>query len=607
METGFLTTLILFLPMVGFTILLFLNEKEQKEAIKWTAFGFSVITFVLSLAMWAGFDNSEAGLQFVQRWTWIDLQVGGVNITSDYFVGVDGLSILLVVLTTFIMPIAIMGSFRAGVLEERGRQKLYYALLLLLEWAMLGVFFIQDLIVFYVFWEVTLVPMYFLIGIWGSEERVYAAVKFFLYTMAGSILMLIAILFVGNYTGTFYLEGAAEEGQPAGIIVQIEEFNTLNEANGLPADRSFWNYGSAENAFTAANGGEVEDLTEAGPLSAGTVTGLLLFSAFFIAFAIKVPVFPFHSWLPDAHVQAPTAGSVILAGVLLKMGTYGLVRFNLQMFPVEAVQATWLIGILAVIGILYGAWVSYAQDNVKKLVAYSSVSHLGFVVLGIFALNSQGIQGATLQMVNHGISTGGLFLIVGILYERYHTKEMAAYGGIWKLMPLFGSIALVVSLSSMGLPGLNGFIGEFTILMGSVGSNYLGFWYTLFGTIGVILAATYILKMYQHVFMGDVIEAPHADEDTYKLHWTELAVLVPILVVSIWIGIQPGSFFDNMGASTNELVDYVDDSYTQFEDAQPVEDAEEEPADEGETDEGETDEADAGEEATEESEENSDG
>lgn len=603
METGFLTTLILFLPMVGFTILLFLSEKEQKEAIKWTAFGFSVITFILSLVMWAGFDNNEAGLQFVQRWTWIDISVGGVNITSDYFVGVDGLSILLVVLTTFIMPIAIMASFRAGVLEERGRQKLYYALLLLLEWAMLGVFFIQDLIVFYVFWEVTLVPMYFLIGIWGSEERIYAAVKFFLYTMAGSILMLIALLFVGNYTGTFYLEGAAEGEQPAGILVQIEEFNQVNEDNGLLADRSFWNYGSAEAAMLAAETGEVaEDITDAGPLSAGVITGGLLFAAFFIAFAIKVPVFPFHSWLPDAHVQAPTAGSVILAGVLLKMGTYGLVRFNLQMFPVESVQAAPFIGILAVIGILYGAWVSYAQDNFKKLVAYSSVSHLGFVVLGIFALNSQGIQGATLQMVNHGIGTGGLFLIVGILYERYHTKEMAAYGGIWKLMPLFGSLALVVAFSSMGLPGLNGFIGEFTILMGSVGSNYLGFWYTLFGTMGVILAATYILKMYQHVFMGDVVEAPHADDETYKLHWTELAVLVPIVVVSIWIGIQPGSFFDNMGASTNEVVEYVDDSYTQFEDAQPDEGEEETVADED----GEAEEADASDDATE-SEDNSDG
>jgi NADH-quinone oxidoreductase subunit M len=464
--------------------------------------------------MWSQFDNSQAGLQFTEDWQWLNLQVGGYSIVSHYNVGVDGLSILLVVLTAFIMPIAILASFKSGVIAERGREKLYYSLLMLLEWAMLGVFVIQDLIIFYVFWEVTLVPMYFLIGIWGSEDRVYAAVKFFLYTMAGSILMLIAILYIGNVVGSFQLPD---------IIAAVQ------------ANPNIWNGGTAA-------------------ASSGTVTGSLLFFAFFIAFAIKVPVFPFHSWLPDAHVQAPTAGSVILAGVLLKMGTYGLVRFNLQMFPVESVQWAPFIGVLAVIGIIYGAWVSYAQDNVKKLVAYSSVSHLGFVVLGIFALNSAGIQGATLQMVNHGISTGGLFLLVGILYERWHTKDMAAYGGVWNLMPLFGSIALVIAFSSMGLPGMNGFIGEFTILLGSVGSKYLNFFYTLFGTVGVILAATYILKMYQHVFMGEKKEAPHADENTYKLHWTELAVLIPILIAIFWIGIQPGGFFDNMAASTNALV-----------------------------------------------------
>jgi NADH-quinone oxidoreductase subunit M len=511
MDNSFLTTLLLFMPMVGFIVLLFINEKTQKEAIKWVAFGFSIITLVLALVMWSQFDNSQAGLQFHSDTEWLNLQVGGYSIVSHYNVGVDGLSILLVVLTAFIMPIAILASFKAGVLEERGRHKLYYSLLMLLEWAMLGVFVIQDLIIFYVFWEVTLVPMYFLIGIWGSEERVYAAVKFFLYTMAGSILMLIAILYVGNTIGSFQLPD---------IIAAVQ------------ANPNIWN------GDTIA-------------ASSGTITGSLLFFAFFIAFAIKVPVFPFHSWLPDAHVQAPTAGSVILAGVLLKMGTYGLVRFNLQMFPAESVQWAPFIGILAVIGIIYGAWVSYAQDNVKKLVAYSSVSHLGFVVLGIFALNSQGIQGATLQMVNHGISTGGLFLLVGILYERWHTKDMAAYGGVWNLMPLFGSIALVIAFSSMGLPGMNGFIGEFTILLGSVGSRYLNFFYTLFGTVGVILAATYILKMYQHVFMGEEKPAPHADENTYKLHWTELAVLIPILIAIFWIGIQPGGFFDNMAASAN--------------------------------------------------------
>jgi NADH-quinone oxidoreductase subunit M len=518
------STIVLFLPMVGFSILLFLDG-EKKNAIKWTAFGFSIATFLASCVMWAGFDVGMADLQFVHRWEWLNITLGDIVITSDYFVGVDGLSMLLVVLTTFIMPIAIMGSFKAGVLEERGRQKLYYALLLLLEWAMLGVFMIQDLIVFYIFWEITLVPMYFLIGIWGSDNRIYAAVKFFLYTMAGSILMLIAILYVGNAADTFVLPE---------IINQIQ-------------------------AGTLVWGTENPDA-----VSSVTVTSAMLFFGFFIAFAIKVPIFPFHSWLPDAHVQAPTAGSVVLAGVLLKMGTYGLVRFNLQMFPQESVQFAPLIAALGVIGILYGAWVSYAQRNVKKLVAYSSVSHLGFVVLGIFALNSQGIQGATLQMVNHGISTGGLFLVVGFLYERYHSKQMDDMGGVWDKMPLFGGMALVIALSSMGLPGLNGFIGEFTILLGSIGSPVLGFFFTLFGTMGVILAATYILKMYQHTFMGDYIEPPHADENTMKLHWSELVVLIPILFAIFLIGLQPGGFFDVMQESTNQVVEYVEPYYPEF-------------------------------------------
>jgi NADH-quinone oxidoreductase subunit M len=567
-----LSTIILFLPMVGFSVLLFLNGDTQKNAIKWTAFGFSVVTFLMTLVLWAGFDASNPALQFVHRWNWLDIQVGDFSIVSDYYVGVDGLSLLLIVLTGIIMPVAILGSFRSNIFEERGREKLYYALLLLLEWAMLGVFFIQDLIVFYIFWEVTLVPMYFLIGIWGAEERVYAAVKFFLYTMAGSILMLIAILFVGNAAGTF-------------ILPEIVEM--------VNANPNFWN--------------EIS-----GPASASTVTGGLLFFGFFIAFAIKVPIFPFHSWLPDAHVQAPTAGSVILAGVLLKLGTYGLVRFNLQMFPLESVQAAPLIAALGVIGILYGAWVSYAQTNVKKLVAYSSISHLGFVVLGIFALNSQGIQGATLQMVNHGISTGGLFLMVGILYERYHTKEMSAYGGIWKVMPLFGGLSLIIALSSMGLPGLNGFIGEFTILLGSLGSNVLGFFYTLLGTVGVILAAVYILKMYQHVYMGE-FKAPPAhdghgehgdDHHGLKLHWTELAALAPLLIAIFWIGLQPGGFFDAMGATTVDLAEDVEEARIYYvdslEDAEAEElasPAEEDAAEEADEEEVAADEEAAGEEA----------
>lgn len=521
-----LTTITLFLPMVGLSILLFLKP-SQKEEIKWTTFATTIITFFASLIMWANFDNTQAGLQMAQRNDWLNITIGGQVVTSAYYVGVDGLSMLLVLLTTFIMPIAVLFSFGSNIFEERGREKLYYIFMLLLEWAMMGVFVIQDLIIFYVFWEVTLVPMYFLVGIWGGEQRVYAAVKFFLYTMAGSILMLIAILYVGNAAGTFVLPD---------VIAKI----------------------------TAADWSWAID----GVASSSAVTGSLLFFGFFIAFAIKVPVFPFHSWLPDAHVQAPTAGSVILAGVLLKLGTYGLVRFNLGMFPKESIEFAPFIGILAVIGIIYGAWVSYAQTDVKKLVAYSSVSHLGFVVLGIFALNAQGIQGATLQMVNHGISTGGLFLLVGILYERYHTKDMAAYGGIWKVAPVFGGVALIISLSSMGLPGLNGFIGEFTILMGSLGSKFLGFFYTLFATLGVIMAAVYLLYMFQRVFMGD-FKAPHGDghgheshghghgeEASYTLNlkWSEIAALVPIVIMVFWIGLQPNPFFRVMDASTNALV-----------------------------------------------------
>lgn len=521
LESLSLTTIVLFLPLVGMTILLFLNGETQKENIKWTAFGTSIVTFLASLIMWMNFDLSVAELQMVQNVNWLNIQVGDIAISSNYYVGVDGLSLLLVLLTTFIMPIAILASFNAGVLKERGREKLYYAFLLLLEWAMLGVFVIQDLIVFYVFWEVTLIPMYFLIGIWGGEKRVYAAVKFFLYTMAGSILMLIAILYVGNVAGTFILP----------------ELVATITAPGF-------------------------DWAATGAASASEVTGALLFFGFFIAFAIKVPIFPFHSWLPDAHVQAPTAGSVILAGVLLKMGTYGLVRFNLQMFPQESIEFAPFIAGLGVIGIIYGAWVSYAQTDVKKLVAYSSVSHLGFVVLGIFALNSQGIQGATLQMVNHGISTGGLFLIVGMLYERYHTKDMAAYGGIWRYAPVFGATSLVIALSSMGLPGLNGFIGEFTILLGALGSQYLGFFFTLFGTLGVIMAAVYILYMYQHVFMGET-KLPHGEKEGFQLNlsWNEVVALVPILVMVFWIGLQPGGFFDVMNASTNELVANIETAH----------------------------------------------
>ena len=525
-----LTTITLFVPMIGLAILLFMNGETQRENIKWVAFGTSIVAFIASVLMWINYDPGTAGLQMVQRNTWAEVSLGESVINISYFVGVDGISMLLVLLTTFIMPIAILSSFGSHIFEERGREKLYYIFMMLLEWAMIGVFVVHDLIIFYVFWEVTLVPMYFLIGIWGAEERIYAAVKFFLYTMAGSILMLIAILYVGNQSGTFSTFSASDD---VGVIEMVQSY----EGEGTYWDPVDTGEEAADEEFSFLFS-SVESV---------------LFLGFLVAFAIKVPIFPFHSWLPDAHVQAPTAGSVILAGVLLKMGTYGIVRFNLMLFPEATVAWAPTIAFLGVVGIIYGAWVSYAQTNVKKLVAYSSVSHLGFVVVGIFALNSQGLQGATLQMVNHGISTGGLFLIVGMLYERWHTKEMADYGGIWKVMPLFGAISLVISLSSMGLPGLNGFIGEFTILLGSLGSKYLGFAFTLFATLGVILAAVYLLKMFQHVFMGEH-DNPLYDSAGYKLRWNEIAAFIPILIMIFWMGIQPIVFFNMLDISVDSIV-----------------------------------------------------
>src|SRR3972149_6962850 len=397
-------TLLTFFPLVG-VLILFLIPSDRKDALRWTALGVSLVTFGISIWVLTMFNASNPDLQLVAQYDWIT--VAGWNI--QYYLGVDGLSILLVLLTTFLTPISILSTWTA--VEERVKDFMIF--FLLLEVGMTGVFLAQDLFLFYIFWEFTLVPMYFLIGIWGGPRRIYAAIKFFLYTMAGSILMLLAILWLGIYGG----------GSPP------PQFCTQGN---IPANVQMW-----------------------------------LFLAFTAAFAIKVPMWPLHSWLPDAHVEAPTAGSVILAGGVLKMGPYGFLRFTLPLFPQASMRLAPWMALLAVIGILYGAAVSYAQRDVKKLVAFSSVSHLGFVMLGLFAPNPQGIHGGLLQMINHGLSTGALFLLVGMIYERTHTRKIADYGGIAKIVPYFSFALLFTSLSSIGLPGLNGFIGEFLILVGT--------------------------------------------------------------------------------------------------------------------------------------------
>ncbi len=491
-------TLVTFFPLLGVLVLLFLKP-EQKNTYRWIALGTSLVTFVFSIIVLIWFNQYDArdpgALHMVIDVPWI--QVAGWNI--NYAMGVDGLSILLVLITTLLTPISILSTWTA--IEDRVKDFMIF--FLLLEVGMTGVFLAQDLFLFYIFWEFTLVPMYFLIGIWGGPQRMYAAVKFFLYTMAGSLLMLLAILWLGIYQGTFSVPELIAQG-------------------GIPENIQMW-----------------------------------LFLAFAAAFAIKVPMWPLHSWLPDAHVEAPTAGSVILAGVLLKMGTYGFVRFNIPMFPDAAVKAAPWMALLALIGIIYGAAVSYAQQDVKKLVAYSSVSHLGFVMLGLFALNPQGVQGGILQMVNHGLSTGALFIIVGMIYERRHTRDVDAFGGLWKIMPVYGALTLIVTLSSMGLPGLNGFVGEFTILLGAFGSEAIGSpWYAGLAAIGVILAAIYMLYMFQKMFLGPA-ENPK-NLQLKDLNWREIVTLVPLLIFIFWIGLYPKPFFTLMAPAVGKLVAAVE-------------------------------------------------
>jgi NADH-quinone oxidoreductase subunit M len=496
---SFLLSLIVWLPLVGAAALLLIPGLSDRAA-KRLAFVWSLLVFVASLPLIPGigmYNSAQAGLQLVERAPWI----GSVGV--DYFLGIDGISIWLVLLTTFLTPITILSTFDS----INTRVRAFEAFMLALETGMLGVFLAQDLILFYVFWEFTLVPMYFMIGIWGGARRIYATVKFFLYTFAASVLMLLAII-------ALYVLSPAKS-------FSLPDMTANLRSGAFPLDPTLARY---------------------------------LFLAFFAAFAVKVPLWPFHSWLPDAHTEAPTAGSVILAGVMLKLGGYGLLRFNLQLFPEASRYFAPLIGVLAVIGIIYGAWIAYAQTDIKKLVAYSSVSHLGFVMLGIFALNPEGIHGAILQMVNHGISTGALFLIVGMIYERRHTRNIDAFGGLWKVMPVYTFLSLLIIMSSAGLPALNGFVGEATIMFGTMRSTELGWRFAAFGLIGVILAAVYLLWMFRKVMMGDVNQETAKMRDITRL---ELSMLVPLIALIILIGLYPTPFFQSMNASVTALAESV--------------------------------------------------
>ena len=500
-------TITVFLPLAGF-LLLFFVPKTATSAIKLMGLAISTLTFLVSLVLYANFDADVSGFQFVQKADWI----AGMNIS--YHVGIDGMSLLLILLTTFLTPVALLGTYNS--VENRLRE--YTMMILVLEVGMLGVFAALDIFLFYVFWEAMLIPMYFIIGVWGGKERIYAAVKFVLFTLFGSLLMLVAILVLGYMASTL----------PGGRF-------TLN----------------------------VLELYAISPTLPGALQGWL-FLAFALSFAIKVPLFPLHTWLPDAHVQAPTVGSVLLAGVLLKMGTYGFLRFCLPLFPEAALRYMPLFAVLAVIGIVYGALVAMVQTDIKKLVAYSSVSHLGFVVLGIFSMTEEGIQGAIIQMINHGLSTGALFLLVGMIYDRAHTRAIADFGGVAKIMPVYATFFMIISLSSIGLPGLNGFVGEFLILLGAFTSTFLGtVAYTAISALGVIFAAVYLLWMYQRVMMGPVREGGTYGGHVLKdINIRESVSLALIVIFVVWIGVYPSTFMSKSAAFTKATVQLMEKTRT---------------------------------------------
>jgi NADH-quinone oxidoreductase subunit M len=490
-----LLSFVIFIPLAGAVILLFI-PRTATVVIKVVSLIAALASFIFSLPLYFNFNIGNAGMQFVERVAWLP------DIGITYQVGIDGISLFLVLLTSFLGVLCIYGSF--GVIKEK--LKAYMFCLLFLETGMLGVFSALDLFLFYIFWEAMLIPMYFLIGVWGGPRRIYAALKFFIYTMVGSVLMLVGIIYL-------YLHGLDYFGGAGG--------------------RTF----------------DLVILTEYAPKSFPLQAQMWLFAGFALAFAIKVPMFPFHTWLPDAHVEAPTAGSVILAGVLLKMGTYGFLRFCIPLFPQAAKEYVPLISILALIGIVYGAMVSMVQKDLKKLVAYSSVSHLGFVMLGLFAFTPQGMVGGVIQMINHGLSTGALFFLVGVIYERRHTRMISDFGGLAKQMPRYATIFLIVSLSSLGLPGLNGFVGEFLVLLGTFLSNKV---YAIIAASGVILAAIYLLWMYRRVFFGVITH--DENKELKDLNLREWLVFVPLLVFIVWIGVYPYPFLLRISPAVEKVI-----------------------------------------------------
>jgi NADH-quinone oxidoreductase subunit M len=485
-------TFVIFFPLAGAIVLLALPASRAR-AIKVTANVVTGLEFLAVLAILKGFNAGSGELQLLERREWIR------SFGAQYLLGVDGISLLLLLLTTLLTFVAVLSSWSA--VEKRLKE--YYFFLLLLEVGMVGVFLALDLVLFYVFWEVMLVPMYFLIGIWGGERRLYAAIKFFLYTLFGSVMMLVGILVLHAHYQTFDLTVMLQAGSPL----------------------------------------------------AGALQGWV-FLAFFLGFAIKVPMFPFHTWLPDAHVEAPTAGSVILAGVLLKMGTYGFVRFSLPLFP-DATRRflPWIVA-LSLVAIVYGALVSLMQKDMKRLIAYSSVSHMGFVTLGLFALTPMAVEGAVLQMINHGLSTGALFLIVGVLYERRHTRAISEFGGLAAQMPAYAAVFLIMALASIGLPGLNGFVGEFMILMGTFPVNWV---WTAVAATGIILGAGYMLWLYQRVMFGR-LDNP-ANQVLADLSPREWATFLPLLVLVFWIGLAPKPFLRLIEKPVEKVVRLANPDY----------------------------------------------